>query len=331
MWWINFYVDRKQRREKVGRKPDAIDLYRERKADARRGRKLPPARNSKAVTVSALIDDALEFTKHHKDARSYRSKAEIVRKALGSRSAGDITPQELPRWLDQHCRSAATFNRYKAFLLLCYCEGEHNKKVDANPARKVRHRKEENGRIRFLSREEYDRLLSVVQHRFPEHTADFIVSVHTGMRLSEQYSCTWSMVHVDRCLIKTGRSKSDRRVASGRTIHLNADSLAAIESLRHKGQKPSDRVFPRERTTFDTRSWLGSCLVEAGITDYVWHSNRHTFCSWLAMAGATIKEIQEAAGHKTIAMSARYAHLSPVHTLSVVERISSGSMPTPTD
>jgi integrase len=39
------------------------------------------------------------------------------------------------------------------------------------------------------------------------------------------------------------------------------------------------------------------------------------------MAGATIKEIQELAGHKTITMSARYAHLSPEHKLSVVERI----------
>jgi site-specific recombinase XerD len=66
-------------------------------------------------------------------------------------------------------------------------------------------------------------------------------------------------------------------------------------------------------------------LEEAGITGYVWHSNRHTFCSWLAMAGATIKEIQEAAGHKTITMSARYSHLSPEHKQSVVERIASAS------
>jgi site-specific recombinase XerD len=66
-----------------------------------------------------------------------------------------------------------------------------------------------------------------------------------------------------------------------------------------------------------------ACLEEAGISGYVWHCNRHTFCSWLAMAGASIKEIQEAAGHKTITMSARYSHLSPAHRLSVVERIAS--------
>jgi hypothetical protein len=31
--------------------------------------------------------------------------------------------------------------------------------------------------------------------------------------------------------------------------------------------------------------------------------------------------IQKAAGHRAIAMSARYSHLSPEHTLSVVDRI----------
>ncbi|WP_130421275.1 tyrosine-type recombinase/integrase [Edaphobacter modestus] len=52
-------------------------------------------------------------------------------------------------------------------------------------------------------------------------------------------------------------------------------------------------------------------LAAAYITGCVWHCNRHTFCSWLAMSGASIKGIQEAASHKTITMTARYSHLSP--------------------
>jgi hypothetical protein len=48
---------------------------------------------------------------------------------------------------------------------------------------------------------------------------------------------------------------------------------------------------------------------------------------WLAMAGASIKEIQEAAGHKTITMAAWYSHLSPAHKLSVVERIARAASP----
>jgi len=69
------------------------------------------------------------------------------------------------------------------------------------------------------------------------------------------------------------------------------------------------------------RWWFDPALKEADIEGYVWHSNRHTFCSWLAMSGATLKEIQELAGHKTIQMSVRYAHLNPAHKLAAVERI----------
>lgn len=139
------------------------------------------------------------------------------------------------------------------------------------------------------------------------------------MRLSEQYTCTWSQVNLDRRTIELTKKKN----GSARTIHLNSDAVAAIESLRRPKQRSGDPVFTREGKSYDTCSWFRPCLEEAGIEGYVWHINRHTFCSWLAMAGASIEEIQEAAAHKTITMAARYSHLSPAHKLSVVERIAS--------
>ena len=320
VWWINYYVDGKQHREKAGSKSTAIKLYRKRKEDARAGRKLPELRNTKVVTLSELIDDALEFVVDHRDKRNYESKAEIVRKALGSRPAGEIKPQELDRWLRKQCKNPATSNRYKAFVSLCYREGLRNEKVDVNPALLVRHRQESGGRLRYLTREEYARLYEVIQRRFPEHLAEFVFSVHSGARLSEQYRILWPMVDI----VRTARAKSNRRVIEGRTILLNAESIEAVESMRQRKHKPNDPVFPREgdKARFDTRSWFVPCLEEAGITDYVWHCNRHSFCSWLAMAGATTKEIHEAAGHKTAAMADRYSHLSPAHKSSVVDKIS---------
>jgi integrase len=266
-----------------------------------------------------LIDDVLEYVADHKDKRSYISKAGIVRKALGSRPAAEVTPQELERWLRSRFRTSATTNRYKAFVSLCYREGIHNGKVTINPARQVRHRREGSGRLRFLIREEYDRLYKIIEERFPERLAEFIISVKTGMRLSEQYSLLWNQVHLDRRTIDLTKTKN----GSARTVHLNADAVAALKSLKGKDRKGSDPVFSRQGRRFDTRSWFVPCLQKAGIEGYVWHSNRHTFCSWLAMAGATIKDIQELAGHKTITMSARYSHLSPDHKLSVIDRISS--------
>ena len=52
-----------------------------------------------------------------------------------------------------------------------------------------------------------------------------------------------------------------------------------------------------------------------------WHDLRHSTASYLAMNGATLAEIAEVLGHKTLAMVKRYAHLSEDHTADVVERM----------
>ena len=49
------------------------------------------------------------------------------------------------------------------------------------------------------------------------------------------------------------------------------------------------------------------------------------------MAGVDLKTVQELMGHKTIAMTARYAHLAPTHkqqTLETLVRPGSVSVPT---
>ena len=48
------------------------------------------------------------------------------------------------------------------------------------------------------------------------------------------------------------------------------------------------------------------------------------------MAGVDIRTVQELMRHKTIAMTVRYAHLAPKHTLSAVERLDAPTV-SPTD
>ena len=204
---------------------------------------------------------------------------------------------------------------------MVYRQAMLNRKQDSNPARLVRQRKEPPGRIRFLDNAEYELLFNTIQRRCPDHVGEFIVSVHTGMRLSEQYTVQWGQISFGRRTIELTKSKNGAR----RTVHLNADAIAAIKSMQRPSQKRIDVVFPNDTKDFVTDSWFHPCLKEAMIEDYVWHCNRHTFCSWLAMNGASIKEIQIAAGHKTIQMAAKYSHLSPAHNQGVVDRISSAN------
>jgi len=58
IWWIRYYIDGVEHREKVGRRGDAIDLYKIRKADALRGAKLPKNMKHKGVRFSAIAQEA---------------------------------------------------------------------------------------------------------------------------------------------------------------------------------------------------------------------------------------------------------------------------------
>jgi site-specific recombinase XerD len=50
----------------------------------------------------------------------------------------------------------------------------------------------------------------------------------------------------------------------------------------------------------------------------VFYTLRHTFASWLALQGETIQTIAELLGHRSLAMTQRYAHLTTDHKRQAV-------------
>jgi site-specific recombinase XerD len=66
---------------------------------------------------------------------------------------------------------------------------------------------------------------------------------------------------------------------------------------------------------------FNNAVRRAGIKDFHFHDLRHTFPSNLVMAGVDIKTVQELMGHKTIAMTLRYSHLSLSHKQSAVDKL----------
>jgi integrase len=317
VWWVNYYFQGKQHREKVGRKSDAIALYQKRKADARRGVKLPELQPQNVTTFGELANQAVHYAKVHlKTWSDYDWKERALREPLGSRPAAEITPQEIDHFLTEHCRTPATANRFRAFFSLCYRLGMENGKVASNPARLVRMRRENNARLRYLSRDEYKKVSDVILRDNPKQHPAFVVSIYTGMRWGEQFSLTWSQIDFKRSIIRLTETKN----GSARNVPLNSIALDALRKQQSVvPHKPADQVFPEAGDY--CRFWFEPAIRDAGISGYTWHCNRHTFCSWLAIAGVSIKEIQILAGHKTITMAARYAHLSPEATASASERM----------
>ena len=62
-------------------------------------------------------------------------------------------------------------------------------------------------------------------------------------------------------------------------------------------------------------------LRDAGIERGVWHDLRHTFASHLVMAGVNLTSVKELMGHKTFAMTLRYAHLAPDFQRDAITRL----------
>ena len=97
-----------------------------------------------------------------------------------------------------------------------------------------------------------------------------------------------------------------------RYIPLTRRLAAALGEHRHmRGPLVlcEDDGSPLTRQT--VQSWMRRAARRAGLTNNGVHVLRHTFCSHLAMRGAPARAIQELAGHRDLATTQRYMHLSP--------------------
>jgi integrase len=147
-----------------------------------------------------------------------------------------------------------------------------------------------------------------------EHMPELDISLGTGMRLSEQYQLKWDSVDFVRREIRLDKTKN----YSGRSIPMNVQVEAAFKELRSRVAIKRGPVFSGY-----PRRWWEDALVKSDVTNFRWHDNRHTFCSRLAMRGVNLKVIQTLAGHKTISMTARYAHLDDKSLRSAVDSLTS--------
>jgi integrase len=324
IWWIHWYDARGGRhREKAGTKSAAIALYRKRKTGVLEGRKLPEKLRRAPVQFHELAQDALEYSRSNK--RSYdddRYRMARLSEWFGNQSADSITPTEIERRFREQEWTPATANRYRALLSLTYRLGIRSCKVRENPARLVPHRFEDNARVRFLNKGEEVAMRKTMRQLCPEREPEFDLAIHTGMRQGEQYSLGWEDVDWERRQLTIPRSKN----GAIRHLPLNATALHALAEM-HARNGHSDLVCGGSKTP---RGWFERLVKAAGVKNFTWHCLRHTFASRLVMAGVDIRTVAELLGHKTLAMTMRYAHLAPDHQLAAVEKLETTATKTAT-
>jgi integrase len=188
-----------------------------------------------------------------------------------------------------------------------------------NPVCKVKFRKEERTRLRFLEIDEENRLLAAANEPLRSLV---LVGIHTGLRIqAEALTLKWSSVDLKRgtLTVEAAYAKNGRT----RTVPLDSVALTVLKTLKAKANNEEEAVFRAEDgTPYRT---IGSIFQRAcrraKISGVSPHTLRHTFASRLVMAGVDLRTVQDFGGWRTIAMVERYSHLSPQHKAQAIERL----------
>ena len=216
-------------------------------------------------------------------------------------------------------RSEATVNRYLSALSHVFTTAiKEWGWLENNPLTKVSKLKEPRGRTRFLSEEERAKLLKACQKSsHPYLYLVVVLCLSTGARKMEILGLKWKDVDLERKVITLHETKNGER----RLLPLAGHALELMHN--HSKAKAANSVFVFSTKNKDApvciRTAWEKALKQAETKDFRFHDLRHSTASYLAMNGASMAEIAEVLGHKTLGMVKRYAHLSEAHTAKVVE------------
>jgi integrase len=313
------------------RKTDAKIWAQQVESEMRNGRFIK-TREALKHTLNDAIDRYLNevLETKPKNARNVAQHLNWWKGNLGHHFLADITPPRISQARDLLSteltqkgkrRGPATIVRYMSSLSIvlstCYREWQW---IDENPIYKVTKPKEPRGRVRFLDDDERRRLICACKMSSNLYLYQIVIlAISTGMRRSEILNLTWKDVDLEKGRIVLQQTKNGDR----RLIPVTGLALNLLKENYAKRDQNIKFLFPSLTSSkpIDLRFAWEQVLKQAQIEEFKFHDLRHSCASYLAMSGASLAEIAEVLGHRTLNMVKRYAHLSEAHTSAVVSRM----------
>ncbi len=320
------------------RKTDAREWAQTTEADIKAGRHFKTA-EAKRHTFRDMVDRYLRDVMPHKNAQTQRAQIRQLawwKEQLGERPLADISPALIAETRDRLAgtptpsgkpRAPATVARYLAALSHCYSVAVKEWGwLDDTPMRKVAKPREPRGRVRFLSDDERGRLLRACESSTSAYLYPIVVlALSTGMRRGEIMNLTWDRVDIQRRLVIL--RADDTKTGEARAVPIVGLAHDILSQIAQERTGKDTLVFPAppvsgqpERPLDIQSAWMRALRV-AEIEDFRFHDLRHSAASYLAMNGASLAEIADVLGHKTVQMAKRYSHLTDAHTTGIVEKM----------
>jgi integrase len=252
------------------------------------------------------IDDQYLYEKH--------LKGRLGKKRLNEISSFDL--ERLKAEIVKKGLSAATVKHCLVLVRQIFNKAIAWKKFQGpNPIKGVKLPTVNNRRERFLTHEEAGKLLAELKKTSEEVHDMALISLHAGLRFGEIADLRGQ----DLDFLNGIMSIADPKNKTARKAFMTPEVKAALKERFPENQEDlifSDRWHGEtQKQPSKTFQRAADRLFNQGVTDrlqrVVFHSLRHSFGSWLAMAGVPLITIKELMGHKSLAMTERYAHLLP--------------------
>ncbi len=286
---------------------------------------------SKKKTVSDLIDRYIEEILPLKPASMADQTRQLNhwKKEIGDLVIQDLTSSMVTAVRNKlksqttvrnQIRSAATVNRYLAALSHAFTISiKEWEWTNDNPCTRVSKLREARGRTRYLSKDERFRLLDACYKSCNQYLYTIVVlALSTGARKNEILSLKWENIHFDREVIQLNETKNGKI----RILPLQNYALELVLDLRRKQKLNVALLFPSTKSgnhiPTNIRKGWDKAVSDARLEDFRFHDLRHSAASYMAMDGASLIDIAQILGHKTLEMTKRYSHLSDAHTKKVV-------------
>ena len=231
-------------------------------------------------------------------------------------------------------RSNSTVNRYYVALCGLYAWARKARKVPRDfvaPTKHIEKRPEPRGRVRYLKDTEREALLAACRESsWPRLYLLVLMAITTGARRGELLSIRWCDMDLERGEARVGEDLDafETKNSDARTLILLPAVLAELGKFKPKDQTTSTALVFRSRLrpsqAFHMKAAWSEALAAAGIKDFRFHDLRHTCASYAAQQGASLLELADLLGHRTMLMVKRYSHLSTDSKRRLVARTFAG-------
>lgn len=252
---------------------------------------------------------------------------------IGDKKLSDVTPALLGEIKDELAKQPTraggtmqpgTVNRYLAYLGSAFTTALREWQwITSNPVGRVSKLTEPKGRIRFLDDKERKDLLAACKEVDEALLYPMVVTaISTGARQGELLGLRWRDVDFERGVAIAHDTKNGETRAMPLTGPAVDLLMKRKKSQPRQLDKDRDFVFGNKdgKVSFPEWSWR-TARDKAELEDFRWHDLRHCTASYLAMSGASLMEIADVLGHKTLTMVQRYSHLTAQHTKTVAARM----------